>query len=175
MSKQHSQLGQDLFVLKQLNFKTQGVFVDIGCERPITISNTYALETYYNWSGIAIDLVNHLDSNSETWSDVRPNSKHILGDALELDYLTIFKNNNLPEIVDYLSIDLEPPQVTLECLYKIPFDTYKFKVLTFETDEYREGGDTRREISRAFLREKGYLLIETVNRQDDFYILKSNC
>jgi hypothetical protein len=171
VGEMYAQLGQDFFVLEQLNFKKQGFYVDIGCERPKTISNTYALELHYDWSGVAIDLVDHLDTNKESWKNLRPNSKHILGDALEIDYTAVFKNNNLPEIIDYLSLDLEPPQVTLQCLYKIPFETYKFRVITFETDEYREGGDMRKEASRAFLKEKGYFLVKNVNRQDDFYIL----
>ena len=166
-----AQIGQDSFVLEQTNFKRDGIFVDIGCERPKTISNTYVLETCYNWSGIAIDLLDCKDSNNETWEEIRPRSKHILGDALQLDYVSIFKENNLPNIIDYLSIDLEPPQITLECLYKIPFDLYKFKCITFETDEYREGGTERRDISRAYLTEKGYQFVKNLFSQDDVYIL----
>jgi FkbM family methyltransferase len=47
-----SQLHQDLFVLSQLNFKTNGYFVEFGATNGITLSNTYLLEKRYNWSGI---------------------------------------------------------------------------------------------------------------------------
>lgn len=166
-----AQLGQDRFVLEQLNYKQNGIFVDIGCERPKTISNTYILETHYNWSGLGIDLITQQDSNGETWEQLRPKTKFLLADALTIDYISLFKENNLPGIIDYLSIDLEPPQITLECLMKIPFDNYKFKCITFETDEYREGGEERQKISRIFLHKKGYRLVDSVNRQDDYYVL----
>ena len=166
-----AQLGQDRFVLEQTKYKQNGVFVDIGCERPKTISNTYVLESLYNWTGIGIDLLNCIDDNGETWKNIRPNTLHILGDALTIDYALLFKDNNLPQIIDYLSLDLEPPQITLECLYKIPFDNYKFKCITFETDEYREGGPERRDVSRSLLQERGYKLVKSLNQQEDFYIL----
>jgi hypothetical protein len=166
-----AQIGQDLFVLEQTKYKQGGVFIDIGCERPKTISNTYVLETYYNWTGLGVDLIAQQDSNGETWEQIRPKTKVLLTDALNIDYVSLFKENNLPEFIDYLSIDLEPPEITLECLMKIPFDKYKFKCITFETDEYREGGDERKNISRAFLHKKGYQLFKSVNKQDDFYIL----
>ena len=57
--------------------------------------------------------------------------------------------------VDYLSLDLEPPAVTLECLKSIPFDRFDFGVITFEHDAYR-AGDTVREPSRLLLEENGY-------------------
>jgi hypothetical protein len=168
-----SQIGQDQFVLTTLNYIRNGVFVDIGCERPKTISNTYLLENDYDWTGLAIDLIDFKEANGETWEQLRPKSKHIIENALSIDYTSLFEENKLPNVIDYLSIDLEPPQITLECLFKIPFDKYKFKCVTFETDEYREGGQQRKEISRSFMKEKGYTFIKNMNSQDDFYILEN--
>jgi hypothetical protein len=168
-----SQIGQDNFVLQKLNNKKNGVFVDIGCGCPKFISNTYSLETLHNWTGIGVDIDELVEPDTkETWSQLRPNTKLIVHDALKLDYEEIFKNNKLPKVIDYLSLDLEPPELTLECLFKIPFYDYKFRVITFETDEYR-AGEKRRDISREYLASFGYALVGNVNRQDDFYILPS--
>ena len=40
----HSQLGQDLEVLKVFNDKTDGFFIEIGASDGIDLSNTYLLE-----------------------------------------------------------------------------------------------------------------------------------
>lgn len=47
-----SQLGQDFLALVLADFKTSGYFVEIGATDGITISNSYALETMFNWQGI---------------------------------------------------------------------------------------------------------------------------
>lgn len=49
--------GQDIFVAELLNMKRNGVFVDIGANDGITISNTAYLEKELNWSGIAIEPI----------------------------------------------------------------------------------------------------------------------
>ena len=66
-------------------------------------------------------------------------------------------------------MDLEPPTITLKALFKIPFHKYKFKCITFETDEYRNFGTEV--ASRMFLEQQGYRLVSSVNRQDDFWVL----
>jgi hypothetical protein len=171
----YSQIGQDLLVLKYLKNKNNGVFVDIGCGYPTYINNTYLLEKNHNWSGISIDLVDYSDpvqsaNNGQSWDSVRPNSKRILADALVLNYCKLFKENNLPDKIDFLSIDLEPPHLTFECLFKIPFNKYTFNFIAFETDEYREGGIERRDKSREYLTSLGYKFLESIEKQDDLYI-----
>ncbi len=47
-----SQLKQDLFVLLELDFKTNGFFVEFGAMDGIEISNTYLLEREFGWKGI---------------------------------------------------------------------------------------------------------------------------
>lgn len=167
------QIGQDRFVIEQLKNKRNGTFLDIGCAGPMRLSNTYVLEKFFDWSGIGIDIL-HTNEGTLTWETDRPRTKHVVADALEVDYLSLLQENKMPQTIDYLSLDLEPPSITLECLFKIPFDQYKFNVITFETDEYREGGDERVKISRDYLSSKGYTLVSAVNRQDDFYVLNQS-
>ena len=49
--------GQDMLVYELLGKKNDGIFVDIGANDGVTISNTYFLESNCNWSGIAIEPI----------------------------------------------------------------------------------------------------------------------
>jgi FkbM family methyltransferase len=52
LNKSKSQLSQDLFVLNELSFKSNGFFVEFGATNGLTLSNTYTLEKFYGWNGI---------------------------------------------------------------------------------------------------------------------------
>jgi len=47
-----SQVRQDLFVLQELNFKSNGFFVEIGSASGVEMSNTWLLEKKFQWKGI---------------------------------------------------------------------------------------------------------------------------
>jgi len=160
-----SQIGQDKLVLDMLQNKKDGYFLDIGAHTPEHLSNTYVFEKQFNYKGLAIDIEPIFEKD---WLERRPNTKFIIADAVTLNYKQLFEENNVPKIIDYLSLDLEPPQVTLNCLLNLPFDEYKFNVITFETDYYRD--QSTRDISRKFLREHGYFLVTELRQQDDVYI-----
>jgi len=53
----YSQIGQDLAVLEFYNHKTDGYFIEIGASNGIVFSNTYLLETKYNWKGICAEPI----------------------------------------------------------------------------------------------------------------------
>ena len=153
------------------------------------------LEMYYGWRGIGIDLepfngyyyteksletIHGVDKQKQakkilddlslqTWK-TRKNTKVYEEDAINFDYSKAFKDNNFPAVIDYLSVDLEPPDATLECLLNIPFDEYKFRCITFETDEYREGGESRVLKSREYLTSKGYRMVKQVEYIDEYYV-----
>jgi hypothetical protein len=163
-----SQIGQDRLVIELLSNKINGYFIDIGAHCPEHLSNTYALEKQFNFNGLGIDID---DQFKNKWLEKRPKTKFIVADALLLNYKNLFLENNVPKIIDYLSLDLEPPQVTLNCLLMLPFDEYQFNVITFETDYYRD--KSTQSISRNFLSKNGYILIKELNNQDDVYIHNS--
>ena len=52
-----SQLQQDIEVLKYYDYKHNGYFVEIGASDGIELSNTYLLETEYNWKGICVEPI----------------------------------------------------------------------------------------------------------------------
>jgi FkbM family methyltransferase len=53
--KTRAQLGQDLFVLAELDFKRDGFFVDFGAADGINLSNTALLEQEFGWHGICAE------------------------------------------------------------------------------------------------------------------------
>jgi FkbM family methyltransferase len=47
-----SQIKQDLFVLKELEYKKNGFFVEFGATNGIDLSNSFLLESEFSWQGI---------------------------------------------------------------------------------------------------------------------------
>jgi len=167
-----SQIGQDLVVADYFDNKNGGTFLDIGCGYPKKINNTFLLETKFNWKGTSIDLIDFSDDDGTKWGDCR-NTKRILKDALSVDYKTILDEIAVNGVVDFLSMDLEPPTLTFECLYKIPFDDFIFNFICFETDEGREGGEHRKYTSRDYLKSKNYVFLGNLHGQDDVHLHQS--
>jgi len=58
MSK--SQIGQDLNVVNFYREKQNGFFVDIGANDGLNLSNSYFLESQYNWKGICCEPVPYI-------------------------------------------------------------------------------------------------------------------
>ena len=90
-------------------------------------------------------------------------------------------NSGFGKTIDYLQIDCEPAENTFTALKKIPFDEYKFAVITFEHDYYKEVLDgvtdkKVRERSREFLISKGYILVagdiapDYINSYEDWWV-----
>jgi hypothetical protein len=150
--KYYSQIGQDKIVIDLLKQKTNGTFLDIGCSDPVRISNTMCMESQFGWKGLAIDIDCAL---GELWKS-RKKSKFICANAISIDWVKLLKEYDMPNKIDFLSLDLEPPDVTLSVLKNIPLDKISFNVITFEHDDYRKYGT--KIPSRKYLSDAGYIL-----------------
>jgi hypothetical protein len=149
-----SQAGQDLFVLSMLENKSAGVYCEIGGAHPIESNNTFLLERHHGWRGVSVEFD---ESLAQVYNQTRSNVC-IQADATTLDYAALFKAHNFPTQIDYLSVDIDPASNTFAALSRIPFDHYRFSVITYEHDSHLSGPEfmTR---SRDFLRDRGYQLV----------------
>lgn len=174
--KYNGQAEQDKFVCNVLNYKKDGFFVEVGSRYPVMINNTFVLEKHLNWSGIGFDI-------DTAWAventKHRPNTSYIYEDAITQDYDTVFKQYNAPNVVDYLQLDIEPAKNTYSVLEKLEQDVmnnFHFRVITFETDVWRD--DPRvRTTSRDLLNNHGYHLVfaDVANKKsflpyEDWYV-----
>lgn len=148
-----SDAGQDLFALEINENKKAGFFVDIGCSFATQKSNSYLLEKYSGWAGLLIDIDN---AYTHGISQLRA-SPFIVADATKIDYVKLFEEYNVPDVIDYLSLDIDPPNATLEVLKALPFKEYRFRAITFEHDSYWYGNSVRDE-SREIFEAAGYTL-----------------
>ena len=167
--KFYSQIGQDFIVASLMRHKTSGTFLDIGCNHPENINNTYALEKYLGWRGVSIDFDERW---SHDWEHVRPQSKFILSDATKIDYLNLLEENNLPVEIDFLSLDVDPPDITFDVLKILPLDKIKFNIIAYEHDGYRMGEEFKNE-TRKYISDYDYLLFRELNNQDDIWVHSS--
>lgn len=153
----YSQSLQDMFILSILNGKENGTYLEIGSGHPNTGNNTFLLESKFNWTGLGLEI----NSNLVDLYNKNRKNKCIEQDAITANYLSILEeitDNNF-NVIDYLQLDAEPATTTYEILKKIPFDKYKFRVITYEHDYYADITQDCRDLSRQYLKELGYKLI----------------
>lgn len=142
---------QDQFVATLLNYKRNGYFLEIGSNDAKQQSNSYFLENELGWHGICIDIDPvHIKTYEQR------NCHFINKDATQIDYKILFEEENYPPRIDYLSMDTD--DVTDAIMPKIPFDNYRFSVLTIEHDAYRVGHRIRN-VEREVLMAFGYVLL----------------
>jgi hypothetical protein len=156
----YSQSAQDLFIVKMMQGKRDGFFLEIGANDAIFHNNTYLLEKEYNWKGLMIEY----DSTcEESYKIHRQNSIYEINDARLVDYAEIFNKNNFPEKMDYLQIDLDVDNKstldTFLLLNNTIFDKYKFATITLEHDIYSGNYFDTQHITRQILKERGYVLV----------------
>lgn len=153
--RNYAQVYQDLFILSMLDGKRNGTFLEIGGADAWSGSNTVLLEKSFGWKGVTIEYdKKFIDSYSN-----RLGTKILHQDALTTDYSKLLSENYEDNVIDYLQLDIEPARNTYECLLKIPFDTHKFRVITYEHDYYADVTRSFRDKSRDYLTLKGYVLV----------------
>jgi hypothetical protein len=158
---------QEEFVIKMLNGKKEGYYVELGAFHSIEGSNTYRLENEYNWKGVSFEIV------PKFHEEISANRKNpcILGDATKFNYIKYFEENNFPKQIDYLQIDIDAgytqegrsvgnPALSLLGLLAIPLNTYRFSVVTFEHDAQIELRNSHmRDAQREIMLALGYSLV----------------
>ena len=161
----YSQAFQDMFVLSILDGKKNGTYVEIGGDHGVIISNTYLLETEFDWNGVSFEID---QSKVDGYNSIRDN-KCICADAIQFDYKKFFKENNYPKQIDYLQVDIEPAWQTLNALKALPLDEYRFSAITYETDLYKDGPDAGEEAMEILLGHGYELVVRNVANQNNPY------
>ena len=165
IEKNYSQAYQDMFVLAILNGKRNGTYLEIGAQEPFTINNTALLETQFDWKGTSIEIREDL---CKMFTEQRKN-QIICKDATKINYERLIDDMNVGTDLDYLQVDCEPSKTTFEILTAIPFEKYRFAVITYEHDHYVDITFSYREKSRRFLKSYGYeLVVKDVSFDDEY-------
>ena len=106
IQKSTSQLGQDCVALVVSEFKRDGFFVEFGATNGIDLSNTYFLETEFNWNGILCEpakfwkeeLVKNRGANLDfdcVWSVTNDKIEFNEVDYKELSTIAEFSNSDM--------------------------------------------------------------------------------
>ena len=149
----YSQAGQDLFALEL--FGKNGTYIDVGSGEPKIGNNTYLLEVENNWKGFCVDFDKDY---AKLWKNCpERNNKVYWEDATKFDYSKGLSENNLPNKIDYLSCDIDPQEKTFIALKKVFQDGIEPKLITFETDKYREKIDYEK-LAIDFLYPNNYIV-----------------
>lgn len=158
-----SQLGQDRFAWLTLDRKRDGTFIDIGAGEPETISNTWTLETGFGWRGVLCDI-----EHAEQLRKLRNPSNDVEADAFAVDWRAHFRKWQRDGWIDFLSLDIEPPDMTAKLLLDLPLGEVKFRIACVEHDAYRgAGGNLRRDAMRNLLEWHGYIRVCDVGCEVD--------
>jgi hypothetical protein len=162
------------FVIEMLDHKKNGYYVELGAYHSQIVSNTYQLETKYDWKGVSFEIVQSFHE------EISANRKNpcILGDATQFNYTKYFEENNFPKQIDFLQVDIDGgynnlgrpaknPGLSLLGLIALPLNTYRFSVITFEHDArtyYKL--KSQRDASREILDSLGYSLVVKQGHED---------
>jgi hypothetical protein len=147
----NSDAKQDQFVANLLNFKRNGYYLDIGSHHSTRSNNTFYFQNL-DWIGICVEIESSYNSSYSN----RKNCYYHNEDATKIDYLSLLRNYNFPNSIDYLSLDIDT--LSLNVLSILPLNEFRFKVITIEHDSYLYG-DVYKSKQREILEKNGYFLI----------------
>jgi hypothetical protein len=155
IERNFSEAYQDIFVLSMLNGKRNGTYLEIGAGNSFYGNNTALLEQQFDWKGVALDI----DEGFVGAHNAERKNPCIMKDATKINYPVFLSGLDFPNEIDYLQLDCDPPSVTYQILLTIPFDSYKFAVITYEHDYYCDETKSFQEKSRKYLESYGYVRI----------------
>lgn len=164
IERNYSEAYQDMFVLTMLEGKRNGTYLEIGAGNSYYGNNTALLEQDFDWKGVGIDL-------SEEFVNAHNNERKnpcLLRDALTINYTSLLSGMDFPNEIDYLQLDCDPPEVTYRILLNIPFEKYKFAVITYEHDYYCDQTKSFQEKSRKYLESYGYVRVVNNISPDEY-------
>lgn len=194
--KSFSQFGQDLFVLKKTGYKKNGYYLEIGVCDGKNGSNTYLLDTKYEWKGLCIDVIMYnmeertskqykgLVSNkvedvdfvfAEGLSGIKGlNSKWNNHALVQNGKIQKMKTEITQTVLDDYDVPLFVDYLSLDVegselsvLQGINHKKHTFGIISIE----HNGIDSIRSDLFNFLTEKGYMRVETLG-VDDIYVSK---
>jgi len=150
-----SQAMQDAFAMLCTGRKRNGTYVDLGAGHYANGSNTFRLEVEFGWSGIAAEK--DVELAAEFLSKRAGNN--FFYDALDSNLPSAIRALAGSEgIIDFLSLDLEPPELTLSCLVGLPLEDVRFAVICCEHDVYRRPRSIKNAM-RGILEGYGYVRV----------------
>jgi len=196
--KSYSQAGQEDWVIDFFDGKRNGYFLDVGALDGIQSSNTYILEKKLEWDGLCVEpyyvhfpvlratrknLVEkgvynksgHL-SFSRATSGINPGGDMAIP---TITFRELFKQYNVPSVVDYTSLDIEGAEY--EALTQYPFDTHLSILWTIEHNLYLNNDPTLKNQVKEIMLANDYVIAkENVSCPDsnngpfeDWYVHKN--
>lgn len=169
----HKTTQQEQFVIDILKAKRNGFYVELGAAHYDEGNNTFSLEKDHDWRGVSFEIV---DSMREDFNRNRRNP--CFGDALKFDYVSYFRENDFPEQIDYLQLDIDAgyrpdgrpagnSHSTLHGLLAVPLNMYRFTLITFEHDANMYWRNISiRDAQREILDSLGYALVHRSYHED---------
>ena len=156
-------------------------------------SDTLFLEKQRQWTGICIDLEQYWVDSSKLFRDC-----HLVqADLIKENINDILEKYNCPNIIDYVSLDVDAAQSKV--FNDFDFDKYRFRFMTIEHNLYMSKSDDSQlakecQMYRDKLHSLGYLMLcknvifdnhgavedwwvdeETFNRHSDLVASDINC
>lgn len=128
-----------------------GTYIEIGAHKPHQRSNTSALERL-GWRGFGVELDTRLQ---HLWVDSNRHNPVYWSNAVTFDYVAACREQNLPGRINFLQVDIEPPENTFEALKTVVQQGIEFDFISFEHDKYCQATDLDPVVS-AWLADRGY-------------------
>lgn len=157
INRDKSQAYQDQFALRACG--NNYTYIEVGGAHPDQNSNTFQLEVNHFWKGFSVELNDH--HYKPLWeSNPYRKNKIYWADATTFDYLAAVKENNLPNNIGFLSLDIDPAPQTFAATKRILEQGLTFNCITFEHDLYCSTEDYN-VIGTEYLTSLGYKIAVT--------------